>query len=107
MCDRFYEGMLEAITVTAKLEEIMGLNLRTGNNEIEKTPTVFPQDSNLIPQRWLDNRQPYKTSQEFIAAHMNQGSNNMVRRAFNIMIIAFSGVLIGGAIAVLIAIIAG
>lgn len=105
LCDRFYEGMLEAITVTAKLEEILGLNDRYKANEtVKKDSAVFPKDDNLIPERWLKNRKGYKTSLEFINAHMNKGSNNMVRRAFRIFSIIYGGVFVGGLLAELMSI---
>jgi hypothetical protein len=100
LCDRFYEGMLEAITVTAKLEELLGLDDRSkGNKTVKEDSAVFPKDDNLIPERWLKSRKNYKTSLEFISAHMNQGSNNMVRRAFRIFTIIYGGVFVGGLLA--------
>jgi|GEM_PF-6433509 len=107
LCDRFYEGMLEAVTVTAKLEEIVGLVSRAENDKAKTHSKIFPTDDNLIPQRWVDNRKHYQSSSCFIAAHMKLGSNKVIRLVFKIFIFAYSLVLAGGFLVSLVAIIAG
>lgn len=75
MCNRFYEGMLEGITVSAKLEGLMGLDARPPN------PTPFPEDTVILPARWIANRSRHKKSESFAEA-MNAGANRVARATF-------------------------
>jgi hypothetical protein len=81
MCDRFYEGMLEDITITAKLEDLIGLLNPRGNNE-----TVFPNDRFIVPERWLKGRE-FATSAEFVEKNMDRGVNEIAKRIFYVLIL--------------------
>jgi len=76
MCDRFYEGMLESITITAKLEDLIGLSKPRDNKE-----TVYPKDNYILPERWLKGRD-FATSAEFVEKNMDRGVNNIARKIF-------------------------
>jgi hypothetical protein len=90
MCDRFYEGMLEDITITAKLEELIGLLNPRVNNE-----TVFPKDKFILPERWLKGRE-FATSAEFVEKNMDRGVNEIAKRIFYglLGINAFLGIML-------------
>jgi len=76
MCDRFYEGMLESITITAKLEDLIGLSKPRDNKE-----TVYPKDNYFLPERWLKGRD-FATSAEFVEENMDGGVNDIARKIF-------------------------
>lgn len=78
MCDRFYEGFLEDVTVTAKLEHEIGLSTESNI----KDGHVFPQDSIFVPERWLTDMKPYASSTDFINTKMKSGSNRINRITF-------------------------
>lgn len=88
MCNLFYRGMLEGITVMAKLEVSLGLKNRTDcSNESEKTEILFPDDSTLLPQRWIEGLKEYKTTKEFITSLRNKGINHYVHIVLYIFMI--------------------
>lgn len=90
MCNRFYEGMLEDITITAKLEELIGLLNPRDNKE-----TVFPKDKHILPERWLKGRD-FATSAEFVEKNMDGGVNAITRKIFYILLVinAFLAIMI-------------
>lgn len=78
-CDLFYRGMLEGVSVMAKLEISLGLNSRIDKaNDSKDTKMLFPNDEALLPQRWIDGLNDYSTSQEFIDSLINKGSNHHI-----------------------------
>lgn len=77
MCDRFYEGMLEAVTVSAKFESLLQIEDRP-----QSPSSPFPDDKGLLPARWLRNRAKYASSEEFIRVSMGRGSNRVARWTF-------------------------
>ncbi len=96
LCDRFYEGMLEAITITAKIERALGIDVRPSPNSGNVPEMPFPKDEHLLPARWSNDRRDIKTSKEFVDARMKEGSNKWVRRTFCLFIIANAVLLIYG-----------
>lgn len=84
MCDRFYEGFLEDVTVTAKLENEIGLS----NESNIKDGHVFAQDSKFVPERWLTDMKSCDRSTDFIKANMKAGSNRINRITFSLLGIA-------------------
>jgi hypothetical protein len=78
MCNQFYQGFLEEITVASKLEDLMGLpELRPKNKA-----SCFDQDESILPERWIEGRRPFKKSSDFIKCHMNKGSNRVLKLTF-------------------------
>jgi hypothetical protein len=94
MCDRFYRGFLEHITILAKLETLLGLAtpLRRDSARVE---LPFPEDNYILPERWLQSRHEAASSTEFIKTHMRQGSNRIVRWTFLFLAAANTAFLIG------------
>lgn len=90
MCDRFYEGMLEDITITAKLEDLIGLSKPRDNKE-----TVYPKDKYILPERWLKGRN-FTTSAEFVEKNMDRGVNHIARNTFYMLlgVNTFFGIMI-------------
>ena len=81
MCDRFYKGFLEDVTVTAKLEHEIGLS-----NEFNiKDGHVFPQDAIFVPERWLTDMESYARSVDFINTKMRSGSRRINRITFSLL----------------------
>lgn len=94
MCNRFYRGFLEHITILAKLEALIGLtNPRQDENMgVEGIP--FADDKFILPARWLESRrQP--TSAEFVRTNMREGSNRLVRWTFLFLAVANTAFAIG------------
>ncbi|MBC8552345.1 MAG: hypothetical protein H8D23_22180 [Candidatus Brocadiales bacterium] len=79
MCDQFYKGMLEAITVTAKIEALLGIENIPGPELNLKPLSAFKEDPYLLPMRWIKERATYATSNEFINASLCKGSNKYVK----------------------------
>ena len=75
MCDRYYLGALERISIVAKLEEECSISERAGQQ------TVFAQDSHLLPERWVVKKWP-PTANVYIDEHMKKGVNRLARRTF-------------------------
>ena len=94
MCDRFYEGMLESITITAKLEDLIGLSKPRNNKE-----TVFPKDKYILPERWLKGRN-FATSAEFVEKNMDRGVNDIARITFYMLLVV--NILFGFMIVILV-----
>jgi hypothetical protein len=98
MCDRFYRGFLEHITVLAKLEVRLGLATPL-QDEREALP--FPDDKFIMPERWLQARERAGSSAEFVQTHMKEGSNRVVRWTFMFLAAANAAFLIGIVVVVL------
>ena len=90
LCVRFYEGMLEDITITAKLEDLIGLSKPRDNKG-----TVFPKDKYILPERWLKGRD-FATSAKFVEKNMGRGVNDIARKTFYVLlgINTFLGIMI-------------
>lgn len=86
MCNRFYLGALEKISIITKLESLLELkgqvNLTSAN---QKRAPVFPGDKYFLPERWVEGTQ-HKTSAEFIEENMNAGVNRLAKRTFQLLI---------------------
>jgi len=81
MCNRFYSAALECNSITAKLEMKLGIRKIDFNKA-----KVFPNDSELLPERWIENSRRYNTSAEFVSELSKQGINRIARQTFNILI---------------------
>ena len=90
ICDRFYQQFLEAITIEAKLEALLGFT-NPRPSVPSKSPMPFSQDQYILPERWLKSRQPYATAAEFVEANMDSGANRLVRRVFRVLLVANIG----------------
>jgi|YNPNPStandDraft_1061719.scaffolds.fasta_scaffold59469_2 hypothetical protein len=96
MCNRFYLGALERIALTAKLEQVLGLQ------EPILTPDrsdniAFPGDGHFLPERWLAGRK-YSTTTEFVKRNMKSGVNRLATWTFRALIAV--NILLGVAIIV-------
>lgn len=98
LCDRFYEGMLEGISVTAKIEALLGLD---ADHNFEMGP--FERDRHLLPDRWIEGRGKYHSTSEFVAQSLGQGSNRVVHSTFHALILLNVLVLLYGLIRTLVA----
>jgi hypothetical protein len=78
-CNRSYQRFLEAVTITAKLESFLGLDgARPETAVAGKKGRAFPEDTSLLPDRWLKSRDEV-SSADFIARKMNRGANLLTR----------------------------
>src|SRR5208283_4779427 len=69
MCNQFYQGFLEHVTVTSKLEDLMGLPAYRPKN----ATSCFDQDESILPERWITGRRPFKKSSDFVRCYMKKG----------------------------------
>jgi hypothetical protein len=87
LSDRSYQTFLETVTILAKLEVLVGLVGERLKGAAEDTSLPFPDDKNIIPDRWLEY-QNYSTAKQFVENYMTRGSNQVVRQTFKILAIA-------------------
>jgi hypothetical protein len=83
LCDRYYVGMLERISIVSKLEAILGLSSPLGPTE--RPP--FPGDRHLLPARWLELNERFRTSGDFVTTYRASGVNLLARRSFQALIL--------------------
>ncbi|QWR77325.1 hypothetical protein [Candidatus Magnetomonas plexicatena] len=103
-CDRFYLGVVEAITMSAKIEDLLGLTSNTLLGTRPESERPFPNDLSILPQRWIcdwfksTKTKAYKCNKfkitiptekeqnQFQEAMMKEGSNKYVTRTFYVFI---------------------
>ena len=85
MCNRFYKRFLEAITIQAKLEPLIGLIATRPDASEPSSP--FPEDTHILPERWVTGRQ-HKKAKDFIDNKMKRGSNYLTQLSFILLIFA-------------------
>jgi len=68
---RIYRSFLEAITMRAKVEQGLGLT-RPPSQEDEQTREYW-QSERFIPDRYIESRNGYPTSQEFVKGRSELG----------------------------------
>ena len=87
-CDRSYQRFLEEVTISAKLEGLFGYDehrpndRQQDNNEPDSPqspPIRFPDDTRLIPDRWVKSRAKHRKGTNFRKAKMKGGVNFWVR----------------------------
>lgn len=83
MCDRYYQGMLERLAVTAKLEQMLGLH----EPIYKDTLKPFPKDKYIVPTRWIEAAERYSTSELYVKGQLGSGVNLMVRLTFITVIV--------------------
>lgn len=67
----------ELIVVTAHLEEVIGLH-----NAMSTASSIWPGDTHILPQPWLDSRLKHETSAEFINNPTPGGTAKAALRMF-------------------------
>lgn len=88
---RMYCRYLEAITMRAKMEQIMGLH------QLAARDATFWPGEGLIPRRYIVARETHKDSMEFVTKNSHLGYQRITERVFAVFsaasIIAFLGAL--------------
>ncbi|MCP4607075.1 MAG: hypothetical protein GY847_42270 [Proteobacteria bacterium] len=89
MCDRYYLGALEKITILIKLEPLVGLGDIRSRGDDEDNALALPGDKHYLPQRWVDSEKDdqFLTARDFIDFHISYGVNVIARRTFYLVII--------------------
>lgn len=100
MCDRYYLGVLERISILAKLETVLDVNKVWAPGEVGPDQrALFPEDKFLLPERWIEDALHYTKSEAFRDSHMRSGVNSLARWTFRVAIglnaILFVAVLAG------------
>ncbi len=85
MCNRYYVGVLERITILSKLESRLGLQDQI-NSRQKKKANIFSDDLYFLPERWI-NGTDYSTSSDFIKGNLNKGVNRVARQSFHFLIL--------------------
>jgi len=107
-CDRSYQRFLEEVTIAAKLEGVFGYDEHRPNDHHQEDngphspqsrPMPFPDDSRLIPDRWVESRAEYRKGANFREAKMNAGVNFWVRLTW-ILLCGFNAIVAIGAVLV-------
>ncbi|MCX5815310.1 MAG: hypothetical protein NTX75_03580 [Proteobacteria bacterium] len=78
MCNRYYKGFLEEVSVTAKIEELIGLS----TPHSQRQNSCFKEDETIVPSRWIKGRERFKNSADFVKDNMNRGSNKVLHFTF-------------------------
>src|SRR5258706_12307580 len=87
VCDRFYQRFLEHESVAMKLFLLSDLDGKFSNKKPKKEQLLFHKDTHLLPERWIDTMSNYENIDQFVEAYINQGSNKLIRRTFQILIL--------------------
>lgn len=102
VCDRFYERFLEHEAVAMKLFVLSGLSQSMPKEGKKQEIRLFPESTNLLPERWVDAMSSYNTIESFVKDYLKKGSNQLIRRTFRTL--AIFNFIIGIAIIVVAAI---
>lgn len=97
--DRFYRRFLEAVTMLAKLEKLLGLDGPIqANSNVKPLTALWPDDEYFIPRRHHEARyaKTKKSSGEFIEKRMKLGANRIVHNTFLAFQIIAAVLLFGG-----------
>lgn len=81
--DRYYRRFLESVSILAKIENILGVDNSIKTEHSEFTKTLWSNDKQLIPDRWIRDRNQYETSEQFISKRMKMGDNRYAHWAFS------------------------
>ena len=76
---RFYQQVLEAITMRAKLEQALGL---TNECFLQKNASGYWQNESLIAHRHIESRKSATSSKEFVEKSVSEGYQKSTRRLF-------------------------
>ena len=97
--DRFYQRFLEHIVISAKIENMLGLDSQIQiKGEPIPSKLLWPNDEVFMPKRNVDDRFEYIDSENFIKERMKGGANSKAHRIFSIfeiLSIVLSLLLIG------------
>ncbi|MDP2121070.1 MAG: hypothetical protein Q8K28_14325 [Hoeflea sp.] len=86
-----YNRYLEAISIRAKIEQIMCLhNLRA------ESP-IYWSEEGLVPKRYIDARAAHKNSSEFIEKNLRLGYQGIAENVFNTFAVLFALAAAGSA----------
>jgi len=99
VCSRYYQAFLEAVSVMAKLEAFLDLEVLPSWNSVG-APVNFPGDADLFPARYRRDRALHRTEARFVKAAMCRGVNRLVMVTMGLLAFANLFVCVG-AIAVI------
>jgi hypothetical protein len=78
-CTRFYQRFLEDVTISVKIEDELGLH----NSRRKSDQSVFNKDNSYFPERWVDDRKKFQSSEDFINNRLKEGVNKYIILTFN------------------------
>jgi len=80
--DRYYRRFLESVTILAKIENALGFD-----NSIRIKSRfgliLWSNDRQLIPTRWIHDREQCSSSEDFISKRMKMGDNRYAHWTFS------------------------
>lgn len=82
ICNRSYRSFLEQVTIVVKLATVLGATRQKQDTNSEMQAVAFPDDTDIMPQRWLELHEKYASAAEFVDANIKGGSNRIVRWTF-------------------------
>lgn len=97
--DRFYQRFLEHVIVSAKIENMLGLDSQIQiKGKANPSKLLWPNDEVFIPKRHVEHRFEYADSENFIKKRMKGGANlkaHGIFLIFEILSVILSLLLIG------------
>lgn len=81
--DRYYRRFLESITVLAKIDNALGLDKTIKTTKSRFTNILWSNDKQLLPDRWIRDRQKHNNSEAFISERMKMGDNRYAHWVFS------------------------
>lgn len=95
-CNRLYRRYIEAVTVMAKLEASLALNVRRPHCAEQRGEIrPFANDACLLPGRWGGDPEGYGTAKSFVKAMTKKGVNMLVWVTMGLLILVNSCGLVG------------
>lgn len=92
--DRFYRRFLEHVTVSAKIENLFGLDSQIQiKGKSNPSKILWPNDEVFVPKRHLKDRFEHTDSESFIKERMEGGANlraHMIFSFFEVLSIVLS-----------------
>ncbi|MHB0876580.1 MAG: hypothetical protein ACYC5O_11125 [Anaerolineae bacterium] len=89
-CDRAYQRWLEDVTIMSKLEAL----LRLDRPRPQPVPRhAFPDDTGVLPERWLSDRADVTRASDFVATRRPKGAHRAFVLTFEILGLALAFVV--------------
>jgi hypothetical protein len=80
---RSYQRFLECIVTRAKIEQLLGFHKK--HKKHKKADSVYWKDEPIILQRYLENRQKFDTSEEFVKYCSKKGIYRVYSRLITVI----------------------
>ena len=86
--NRYYRRFLESIVILSKIDHVLGLERSIKTLRSSYTKILWPHDEHFLPERWIQDREKHKNSEDFISQRMNMGDNRYAHWTFSFFEIA-------------------